>query len=107
MSDLDELIAFESQENKTNRWPVIAVAVVAIVFVGILAFGMKNAAVDRPDEEAPDFEMQFFTGYEWENQATASLSDFKGRPVILNFWASWCVECRVEADLLERTWQVV
>ncbi len=105
MSDLDELIAFESQENKTNRWPVIAVAVVAIVFVGILAFGMKNAAVDRPDEVAPDFEMQFFTGYEWENQATASLSDFKGRPVILNFWASWCVECRVEADLLERTWQ--
>ncbi len=105
MSDLDELIAFESQENKTNRWPVIAVAVVAIVFVGILAFGMKNAAVDRPDEVAPDFEMQFFTGYEWEKQATASLSDFKGRPVILNFWASWCVECRVEADLLERTWQ--
>jgi cytochrome c biogenesis protein CcmG/thiol:disulfide interchange protein DsbE len=105
MSDIGELIAQESQENKRSRWAVIAVAVVAIVFLGILAFGMKSAAVDRPDEEAPDFDLQFFNGYEWEDLATASLSDFEGRPVILNFWASWCVECRVEADLLERSWQ--
>jgi cytochrome c biogenesis protein CcmG/thiol:disulfide interchange protein DsbE len=105
MSDINELIVLESQDSKRNRWAVIAVAVVAIVFIGILAFGMKNAAVDRPDEIAPDFEMQFFNGYEWEDRATASLSDFEGRPVILNFWASWCVECRIEADLLESTWQ--
>jgi cytochrome c biogenesis protein CcmG/thiol:disulfide interchange protein DsbE len=24
---------------------------------------------------------------------------------VLNFWASWCVECRIEADLLEETWK--
>jgi len=31
-----------------------------------------------------------------------SLDQFKGQPVILNFWASWCVSCRNEARLLEK-----
>ena len=31
--------------------------------------------------------------------------DLEGRVVVINFWASWCVECRVEADELEALWQ--
>jgi cytochrome c biogenesis protein CcmG/thiol:disulfide interchange protein DsbE len=49
--------------------------------------------------------MQFFDGYEWQNRPEASLSDFEGKIVVLNFWASWCVECYLEAELLEETWQ--
>ena len=30
-----------------------------------------------------------------------TLEDFKGKPIILNFWASWCVSCRAEAHELE------
>ncbi len=105
MSEENISASVDTKQSIRARLPIIAVIAVAVIFIGILAFGMKNAAVDRPDEKAPDFEMVFFDGYEWEDLPTARLSDFAGRPVVLNFWASWCVECRIEAELLEDTWK--
>jgi protein-disulfide isomerase/thiol-disulfide isomerase/thioredoxin len=34
-----------------------------------------------------------------------ALSELRGTPVVLNFWASWCVPCQEEAPILERTWR--
>jgi cytochrome c biogenesis protein CcmG/thiol:disulfide interchange protein DsbE len=63
-----------------------------------------NANKTRPEagQVAPDFTVQFFDGYEWQNATSSTLADMEGKVVVLNFWASWCVECRVEADLLEQ-----
>ena len=33
-----------------------------------------------------------------------SLTDFRGHPVVLNFWASWCIPCAEEAPTLEAIW---
>jgi peroxiredoxin len=44
---------------------------------------------------APDFTLTNLDGEE------VSLSDFRGQPVILNFWATWCGPCRVEMPHLQ------
>lgn len=77
------------------------------LILGLSGWGLVNSNRVRPEagQTAPDFNMQFFNGYEWETVTETTLADMRGKVVVLNFWASWCVECRVEADLLEQRWQ--
>lgn len=48
---------------------------------------------------APDFTMQDANG------KTVKLSDFKGTPVVLNFWTSWCRYCKAEMPYFESAYQ--
>ena len=48
---------------------------------------------------APDFTVE-----DWDGN-TVSLSDFQGKPVILNFWASWCSPCKSEMPDFDQAYQ--
>jgi cytochrome c biogenesis protein CcmG/thiol:disulfide interchange protein DsbE len=89
------------------RWTMVALWAAVLFIIGILAWGLINTNAARPEvgQTAPDFDVEFFDGYEWESKPVASLAEMRGRPVVLNFWASWCVECRYETDVLEASWQ--
>ena len=50
-------------------------------------------------ETAPDFELMTLDG------ETARLSDYKGKKVILNFWASWCPPCRAEMPDMQKYYE--
>jgi cytochrome c biogenesis protein CcmG/thiol:disulfide interchange protein DsbE len=49
---------------------------------------------------APDFALPALN----KGSATVHLSDFKGHPVVLNFWQSTCDPCQAEAPFLQKTW---
>ena len=45
-----------------------------------------------------------FTLRRLEGPGKVSLASYRGRPVVLNFWASWCNPCKSEVAVLERDW---
>jgi cytochrome c biogenesis protein CcmG/thiol:disulfide interchange protein DsbE len=83
---------------------VLIACVLALVPVAILAYGLRAnpRAVPSPlvGRAAPEFNLPRFDG-----AGDIRLADLRGRIVVVNFWASWCIPCREEAAALEAIWR--
>lgn len=85
----------------------IAIIIGAAFTAGVLLTTPRRQAPRGPVTEGPpealvpasDFRLRAFNG------RLVALSDFRGKPIVLNFWASWCTPCRQEMPNLERIWK--
>ena len=86
---------------------IVAVTAVAALF-GLLVWKLAHnessdlkARISRGERPpAPAFTLGKLSG-----DGQVSLADYRGRPLVLNFWASWCRPCATEADVLEESWR--
>jgi cytochrome c biogenesis protein CcmG/thiol:disulfide interchange protein DsbE len=71
----------------------------ALIFLGVLAAAVfiRSSGVTE-GQVVPMFEAETLAG------DTLALADLRGKPVVLNFWASWCEPCKDEAPLLKRAY---
>ncbi|HEV2813125.1 MAG TPA: TlpA disulfide reductase family protein [Solirubrobacteraceae bacterium] len=79
---------------------VASLALVALLVYGVIGVGESTTlddAVKRGERPpAPDRSLPLLAG------GDGSIADWRGKPVIVNFWASWCDPCKDEAPLMER-----
>jgi cytochrome c biogenesis protein CcmG, thiol:disulfide interchange protein DsbE len=87
----------------TRQLKVTAQLLALACVAGLLALLVWKLAhqehAPRVGAVAPEFTLRKLVG-----PGKVSLAAFRGRPVVLNFWASWCVPCKSEASVLERDW---
>lgn len=91
-----------TEPSHPRRWlRMLAIVGPAAIFVGILvAATIGKPAAPRPGGRVPAMAAPLLDG-----SGTLALEDLSGKPVVINFWASWCQPCDEEAPLLKAAYE--
>jgi len=76
---------------------ILIAILVMILTTGLLITGCATGSEPTAavSNAAPDFQLQNLNGQ------SITLSDFKGKPVLINFWATWCQPCVFEMPFIQ------
>jgi cytochrome c biogenesis protein CcmG/thiol:disulfide interchange protein DsbE len=86
---------------------VLMVVVVIASLGALFTFGLLRGSPDRNipsnflERAVPDFTLPLYERYIAEFGPQFTLSDHVGTPMVVNFWASWCQPCYLEAPHLQ------
>ncbi len=109
MSESVELAQATQTVSATKRRRKMIQMIVLAMFVALCLYTVWSTVLDQPselydsyelmDKQVPNVTLQGLDGKQYK------LSDFRGKPVMLNFWASWCGPCRAEMPLLNKQYE--
>jgi cytochrome c biogenesis protein CcmG/thiol:disulfide interchange protein DsbE len=99
-------------KKSVSLWIQILIGISALIVLWLaflLLVGLGLFKAQHPilglGSKVSDFNLTLFDAYPYQNTNQVRLSDLRGKVVVVNFWASWCVTCADEAAYLETAWR--
>lgn len=93
------LLMLQAINGVLSAQPTVRIPVTSLTPFFNLPTMLPSSTPPTRGEAPPDFVLMGLDGQPHQ------LKDYRGKAVILNFWATWCAPCRIEMPLLQKTWE--